>query len=503
MRTFSNLAFGILGSATTAVATIIMTPVYLHYLGVEAYALIGFYMTMLMCVQVLDAGMSTSLSKQVALARSQHLEAPSLELLRVLMMVYAGFSVVISAIFFLAAPLIAKKWLVASSLDASMVEQAIQWLGLSIAFRMPMTLFLGALTGTNRLATSGVLMMFWSIVNASLSYAMLTTHKWDIVNFFQWQALLALLQTTTACVAAHYGAVKLDWTWPKLALFLQHWKFSGAVGAISLIGLILSQMDKIILSKTIPLASFGYYMLATSVAGSLYIFIGPIFNLIFPRLSHIYAEGQDQPLIRRYSNYTGLMVTAVIPLALFLCLSAETLIFWWTNDKTAATFAAPLAQVLLVAICTHAVMYLPYALALAAGVTRPYIYIYMALLFLMFPLILLLSRKLGAIGGAYSQLMLYIVYFCLGTWATHRLILRAYVWRWICGDVFMPVLMAGAIAYVSFFALQAYAASPKQVILVAFTAALTTAAACAWNSFIRLRSPIKSSFNKLDDNLSG
>jgi len=49
---------------------------------------------------------------------------------------------------------------------------------------------------------------------------------------------------------------------------------------------ILTQEDKIVLSRLLPLDAFGYYTLAATLAAGLMLIVGPIVNLAFPRTNH-------------------------------------------------------------------------------------------------------------------------------------------------------------------------------------------------------------------------
>ena len=54
-------------------------------------------------------------------------------------------------------------------------------------------------------------------------------------------------------------------------------------------GIVFVQLDKVLLSKILPLKAFGQYALAGVVASALYILLSPTFNVIYPRLSALVA----------------------------------------------------------------------------------------------------------------------------------------------------------------------------------------------------------------------
>jgi hypothetical protein len=48
----------------------LLVPVYLHYLGVEAYGLIGAFYAVISFINLLDLGLSTTVSREVALRKA-------------------------------------------------------------------------------------------------------------------------------------------------------------------------------------------------------------------------------------------------------------------------------------------------------------------------------------------------------------------------------------------------------------------------------------------------
>ena len=61
--------------------------------------------------------------------------------------------------------------------------------------------------------------------------------------------------------------------------------FMVGMGGTSIALLLLTQLDKVILSRALTLEMFGYYMLATSVAANLLRLVVPVQQAIFPRFS--------------------------------------------------------------------------------------------------------------------------------------------------------------------------------------------------------------------------
>jgi O-antigen/teichoic acid export membrane protein len=113
----------------------------------------------------------------------------------------------------------------------------------------------------------------------------------------------------------------------------------------------------------------------------------------------------------------------------------------WTSNTAIAAGVAPVITLLAVGSALHGVMYLPYALQLAYGKTRLPIFITLTLLALLVPLIVSLTLTRGAQGAAMAWLALHVMYMIIGTWVTHRYLLKGLALRWISQDVGIPLLV--------------------------------------------------------------
>ncbi|HAF93930.1 MAG TPA: polysaccharide biosynthesis protein, partial [Pseudomonas sp.] len=71
-----NSGLNYLGQAYAVLVGILILPFYLGHLGAEAYGLIGFFAVLQAWLQLLDAGMSPALVRQVAHYRGQQALSP-------------------------------------------------------------------------------------------------------------------------------------------------------------------------------------------------------------------------------------------------------------------------------------------------------------------------------------------------------------------------------------------------------------------------------------------
>ncbi len=66
MAVKKNIAANVAGSAWSAIAGLIFAPIYIHYLGVEAYGVIGVFISLQAVLSILDMGLATTLNREMA-----------------------------------------------------------------------------------------------------------------------------------------------------------------------------------------------------------------------------------------------------------------------------------------------------------------------------------------------------------------------------------------------------------------------------------------------------
>ena len=86
---------------------------------------------------------------------------------------------------------------------------------------------------------------------------------------------------------------------------------------------LVTQTDKLLLSKLLTLADYGYSTLAILAAGGVSLAIGPISVAIIPRLSRLEATGNESALIHLYRQATQLVVVIAVTVALILTFFSE------------------------------------------------------------------------------------------------------------------------------------------------------------------------------------
>jgi O-antigen/teichoic acid export membrane protein len=437
-----NFLAGLTNSIWSMVVTLVCVPLYLYYLGVEAYGLVGFFVFSQSVLQLLDLGLAPTINREVARCRSQGNMRDAAELLRTFAIIYWAVGALILVCFFLAAPYIASYWLNADGLSVEEVSTAAVLIGFVIACRWPLGLYQGALIGAERVTVTSAINMIMTSTASIGAVAVLAFISPTIQAFFLWQAAVGLVYSVTMSRAA-WNIIGRDgrkgFSRRKLR---EVWRFSAGMSLVAVSAIVLMQVDKAILSRLLSLEAFGQYMLAVLISSSLYVLLRPLFNVIYPRMSALVIDGRTDELIEFYTLGTRVLCATLFPIAAAIATFSLELVQLWTQDSQIALEVAPLVSLLLIGTALNGAMHFPYALQLASGSTRIPLAISTILIAFSIPMTILLTLNYGAIGGAASWAVLNCLYVLLGTGLTHRTLLRNQGMKWLTRDLLWPLAVS-------------------------------------------------------------
>ncbi len=224
------------------------------------------------------------------------------------------------------------------------------------------------------------------------------------------------------------------------------WRFAGGASANTLLSLLISQLDKAVVSVMLPLEFFGYYTLGSRVAACLSVASSPLFAAFFPAFSRQVASRNDDKLADLYHRGSQLMSVLIIPAALTVIFFAKPLIFAWTGKELIADRTSRIAALLTAGSALNCLLNIPYALQLAYRWMRLAVWSNTFALGVTIPLLLILTRHFGAAGAAAVCLIVNLTYLLTDVMPMHRRLLTSEAKRWLFEDVGLPLIACTATA---------------------------------------------------------
>lgn len=318
-------------------------PLYIKYMGIESYGLIGIFALLQSWLGLLDMGMKPTLSREMARATGGAHSAQSIrDLLRSIEILTIAVASVIALGIWAASMWLASDWLRAEKLPVATVAQAFTIMGVVSALSFIEGIYSSSLVGLQRQVLLNGLSSATSTLRGLGAVGILMWVSPSLEAFFIWQGSVSLL--TVICLgSATYHALPKSTTDGRFSLaeLRPIWRYAVGMLGITLLSLLLTQVDKILLSKLISLSDYGYYTLAAVVAGALYMIIGPIIQAWFPRLNELHTRNDQAGLIKAYHEGAQLVSVLLGSAALVLIVFAAPILQLWTGDAQLAHRAAP------------------------------------------------------------------------------------------------------------------------------------------------------------------
>lgn len=427
---------------------LLFVPLYVRFLGIEAYGLIGIFSTLLALFGFLDLGLSATLNREMArLAVQEGKTREMRDLLRTLEIPYWLVGVSISIIVVASSPFIAYHWVNAEKLSPKTVQSAIMIMGLAVAFQWPMGLYTGGLMGLQRQVLLNGVNVAMATFRGLGAVFILWLVSPTVDAFFSWQIVASILHVSLMVFFLWRSlpdAAEPPRFRPKLLLNI--WRFAAGMTGITVLVTILMQLDKVILSRMLSLKIFGYYALANVVAMNLGRFISPVFSAAYPRLTNLVALGDTEEITRLYHKSAQLVAVLILPAAFVVAFFSKEIMFLWTQNSATTEYTYVLLSILVMGTAINGLIYIPYALQLAFGWTKLAFLGNIVSVLLLVPLMILFTKIYGAVGAACVWVILNVGYMFISLPIMHRRLLHNEKRRWYCEDVGLPFGVALSVA---------------------------------------------------------
>lgn len=421
---------------------IVFVPIYIKYLGVEAYGLIGVYIAMQAWIALLDMGMTPTLNREMArYSAGEHDHIWARRLLRTLECVYiVVVGAVISTSFVLAAP-IAGSWLRVEELPISAIEATIVMMGFIISIRWFMALYRGAIMGLQEQVWLNKIIVVFATIRGLGVIPLLIYVSPTIEAFFMFQAAAATAELIIVARKAYRLMPRAD---EKIGFDIQIlkrvWDFAFGVFSVNVLATILLQTDKVLISLMLPLRYLGLYTLATSICSALTSLTTPIINGAYPRMTELIAKKEQALLTVTYHKSAQLLAIILVSTGGVISVYASELLMLWTQDEAIAIAGAGVLTVYAIGTVLNGFMSLPYALQLSYGYTRLLVSLNFVLVLTFVPLTYWSITKNGIVGAAYVWVLLNAIYIVVGVPLMHRKYLKREQGRWYLHALILPVL---------------------------------------------------------------
>jgi O-antigen/teichoic acid export membrane protein len=327
-RLKSNIIYNFAGSAWAGILTLLVTPFQVHFLGVEAFGLVGLITVLQVLLGTFDLGISATVTKVVS---SDHtsLKIHSANPVNTASTVYWGVAVLIALLLWFDSDTVASFWLTRTHLDAHVVSIGIRIIAVYLGMRWPVAFYAGVISGLQRMDILNVIKAAVQTLRLVGGVVVLLFYP-NLLAFLAWFAFSSAVELATYAAVTYHLFPNLR-LWPRFtfASFKNIWRYSAAMNLVAITALVLSQADRVAVSKLLSLKALGYYSVAYNLSIAISLVQTAINSASFPALSYSHSAGHDEDLRSRYSKMSELTgVLVALPCAAFVFFGREILSLW-------------------------------------------------------------------------------------------------------------------------------------------------------------------------------
>lgn len=464
-----NIISNYIGNGGSAILGMVFLPFYLKYLGSEAYGIIGIFTSLQTILFLLDSGLSYTLNKEISfnsiLPESQ---SKIKSILRTFEITYWLLGIVALLVALLFSPIIASHWVAGSRLNINYITQCFYLLSFTLFFQFPQSLYTGGLLGSQRHLYLNLIKLFFALLKGIGAVLILRYVGNNLHNFFMWNLFVTALSTLLLRIAlGNYvtkfsGNARFD-----LILLRSKIRFAAGLSGIALSSVLLSQLDKIVLSKMLSLENFGYYTIATTLGTVLYQFGTPLTQSYFPRLSELFAKRDIGNLSDTYNQGSQILALLVFPASFVLIFFGKYLLLILLHDPQVVKSVLPICSIYSMGVALNVMVNMPFILSLSYNNSRIFFWGNIGMSVLFFGAVLFGVHFWNALGAAIAWAMVNLIYIIVMPAIVHSKFPEINNKSWYVRSALQPFLISGLTLFLFKYAIPiSYFISVVQVLLI-------------------------------------
>ncbi len=442
-----NILANYIGQIYVMAISVFIMPLYLQYMGAEAYGLVGFFVLMQFWLNLLDAGFAPTLGRQVAEARGNYEKFEAFfKLLRSIEIIFFILSVIIILVIFITSFWISTNWIHANDLGQEIIQHCIILMGIILSIRWFSTLYKSGINGFEDQVWYNKINIFLVTLKYLGSLVILIFISKSIKVFFYYQFSVGIVELLILnfrlyslmpkkIVKNNLFNFRIDSSTLKIIL-----PFSMSIAYTTLIWTLLMQFDRLLLSSRLSLDKFGYFSMILLVASSMVAIATPIFIAISPQMTLLLSQGDKVNMQTLYDKMTQLITWIVLSISFFVCIFSEPIIYIFIGNKNVAIWGKNILIFYSLGYALFVLGSFQYYLQNSFGNLRYYVRGASVMAIFQIPIMYFAIIKFGPIGSGITWFVFNLLWFFFFTWIVHRNLLPDYHFNWLFKKI-SPILL--------------------------------------------------------------
>jgi len=434
------LAANFFGSLLPKLIYILVTPIMVRVLGIEAMGIIGLQVMVVTATSIFHQSLGKTVNRVCAHSRAQTSPSDA----RIIAGIEQAFWIIGGGLMLLSGPgadLIARDWLGPTKMPHAEVVVSLILIIVMSGFQILQLFYYNGLLGFGRHKAANSYTGIGELLRYGGTIPLLLLFHASLVDVLIWQTALAGLQSL-AMVWAFWRQAPFAHprTFTMFSALHEIRAFAAGMMIITALAVLTSQADRLVLSFLMPLAVFGQYTVISNLARSVPLLVAPISNVFFPKLTEDLVDpGAD--ISRDYHKYAELVAAVSIPPSIFLAAYAHDVLSVYVGAVPWIDQASPALVLLSFAMMLAALYEAPYILQLAGGWTSLHAKLQGGVLVPLMVTYWILAKLAGSTGVAIAVLALCVSYLVIGIPIMHRKLLMGQQAIWLKHDILRPVFV--------------------------------------------------------------
>lgn len=383
--------------------SVVLVPIYLRYLGVDSFGLIGFLFAFAAALNVFTKGINWAFQREVAQrsrGEPQHSNIPNL--LRTYEVAFWILGFILGLCIAIFSDFIATNLLQTETLPSSVIASCILLISIRIAVVFPASIYSGLLVGFEKQILNNAISTSTQLVGSAITVIAVVLYQ-SVIVFF----LVELSQACVGMLLQRYWAYKITKkefpNKPKVDLteLRRLWREAIHLIGTNGIGVAIKTIDRIILGLLLPLSNVAIYNIGKMGGELLSMIYGAYLSSIFPGTCKA-AHKNEEYIVANIIVHTKIIWALMLAISLPIAVASEDIVAVWTQKPGLVVDAAKIMSVFVFGNLFLSINNVIYQTLVALRRTRQSLVFNTIALFMMVPAIYLLVSNLGAIGAAWA-----------------------------------------------------------------------------------------------------
>ncbi|MEC4684613.1 MAG: oligosaccharide flippase family protein [Nitrospirota bacterium] len=428
-RLSKNIIYNLIGQGLLLVLGFVSIKYIFKQLGEDALGIIYFstMMNALLCA-VLEMGICSTTVREV----SAHFKSEPdyiRDLIRTASVFYWGAYALLGLAIYFLAPVLVEKWINLKTMDSETAIYILRILGIASLVALPRSFYASLFRGLQRMEFNN----FIDVVTIGLQQfgtVLILAFGGNLFHVVYWFAsCYALRILIYLAVSVRFFSLKAIIPGFSSVVVKRNFGFASRMMFISIVSVIRTQADKLIISKLMPVGVLGFYSVAYGTASKGALLTGAVSQAAYPSLSELFRKGDRSKLISQYRKLQDLLCFGIVPLFAAIPFALLPLFSYILNADIATLLLVP-TTLLCVGFFMNGTVNVPYVLSLAVGkpgiIARQNFYG----LFVTLPVTALLIYFWGLTGAGLSWVFYHIFTYSYGVPRICRECIEIPVWQW-------------------------------------------------------------------------